>query len=262
MSQENARKIRLIYGIALSVLLIVTGVLLMISCVNIYRIGPRPFTTENISNAFDKIAIPVFITVGAVAVGAILQLVLPNDKKKPRASIDKKATISKLEKKISLAYCSQETVECLENIKKKQTLLTIAVSALCIAAAIPTLFFALNKNSYTADYNASVKHVCVMILPWLLVVCGLLIAYSYIEEMLLTKRLSLTKEAMAQSKGHFPVDEQNCKKCNCQAKKIWLIRAIVLVVTIGILAVGIFGDGMADVLAKAVNICTECIGLG
>jgi len=35
-----------------------------------------------------------------------------------------------------------------------------------------------------------------------------------------------------------------------------------LIVAVGLMILGIATGGLADVLAKAINICTECIGLG
>ncbi|MBO5776665.1 MAG: thioredoxin [Clostridia bacterium] len=39
-------------------------------------------------------------------------------------------------------------------------------------------------------------------------------------------------------------------------------RIIVAVVAVTFIALGAVNGGMADVLGKAVRICTECIGLG
>ncbi len=45
-------------------------------------------------------------------------------------------------------------------------------------------------------------------------------------------------------------------------KKIIITRLVILLTAIAILILGFFAGGYADVLTKAVNICTECIGLG
>ncbi|MBR2320548.1 MAG: thioredoxin [Clostridia bacterium] len=39
-------------------------------------------------------------------------------------------------------------------------------------------------------------------------------------------------------------------------------RVFVAVAGLVLLVVGICGDGMQEVLTKAINICTQCIGLG
>ena len=41
----------------------------------------------------------------------------------------------------------------------------------------------------------------------------------------------------------------------------WL-RYALLVLAVGILVYGYFAGGTNDVLTKAINICTECVGLG
>ena len=43
---------------------------------------------------------------------------------------------------------------------------------------------------------------------------------------------------------------------------VWGMRGAILVVGIVCLVLGILNGGMADVLGKAIRICTECIGLG
>ena len=82
MSKKTIQRIRFIYTIVISLMLIVTGILLMVACVNVYKIGNRPFTTENISNAFSKIAIPVWATVAVTAIGTIASFFLPKEKER------------------------------------------------------------------------------------------------------------------------------------------------------------------------------------
>jgi len=46
------------------------------------------------------------------------------------------------------------------------------------------------------------------------------------------------------------------------ARRINLIRAALIVVALALIVAGILNGGLRDVLYKAKNICTECIGLG
>ena len=43
---------------------------------------------------------------------------------------------------------------------------------------------------------------------------------------------------------------------------LWVVRGIVFAVGVTFLVIGILNGGAHDVLIKAINICTECIGLG
>lgn len=47
-----------------------------------------------------------------------------------------------------------------------------------------------------------------------------------------------------------------------EKRSVWLVRTVLLIFAAVMIVVGIFNGGMGDVLAKAVRICTECIGLG
>ncbi len=44
--------------------------------------------------------------------------------------------------------------------------------------------------------------------------------------------------------------------------RLSFIRGIILAISLLFILLGIFNGGADDVLIKAINICTECIGLG
>ncbi len=41
-----------------------------------------------------------------------------------------------------------------------------------------------------------------------------------------------------------------------------VLRAGLLVLALGLIVLGVLNGGLRDVLIKAANLCTECIGLG
>jgi len=51
-------------------------------------------------------------------------------------------------------------------------------------------------------------------------------------------------------------------KKHFQESHILLIRAMLYVLAIVFIVLGVMNGGLRDVLVKAINICTECIGLG
>lgn len=258
MSDNIKKKVRLIYGIMLSVMLTVTGVLLMMACVNIYNIGSRPFTAENIAAEFSKIAVVVWITVAMVAIGAILALILPKEKAKLRATVDKKAILARLERRIDPAALPCDVAEKINEEKTLRRVLLISSIVLIVAAAIPAAIFAFNFNNFTADHDASVLRACVLILPLAFFGIGIATAYVLLEATSIDRQLTLVKSAMAAS-GKY--SDTECKKEMCPRLTTG-IRIAVAAVAIVFIVLGIFNGGIADVLAKAINICTECIGLG
>ena len=74
-----------------------------------------------------------------------------------------------------------------------------------------------------------------------------------------TERCQARKAAIAKTGASAPQDEPAKPP---RPKLVWGIRVAVLLVAIVSIVLGIANGGMADVLSKAINICTECIGLG
>ena len=75
------------------------------------------------------------------------------------------------------------------------------------------------------------------------------------------------KEALAPKKEVVipqepqPVKEKKtCKKCKTMG--VWSLRAVIFVAAVFLIIVGVQNGGMKEVLLKAINICTQCIGLG
>ena len=260
MSKKAVQHIRFIYSIVLSLMLILTGILLMIACVNIYKIGNRPFTTENISNAFSKIAVPVWITVALVAIGVIATPFLPTGKSKPRAMKDKKITLAQLQKKLNMDTCDENTLTLIKKEQKTHTILQIVAIAVVCAVAIPAIVYAFNFNHFSADYNASVIAACMWILPCTFVAMGVSVAFIYFENASVERQLKYVKSAIAQAKNVAPTAKT--AEHRDWSKLLWGIRLALIVAAIALIVAGILNGGMADVLSKATNICTECIGLG
>ena len=248
----------------------------MIACVNIYKIGARPFTPENISAEFSKISVPVFITLGALAVSVIIALIFPEKKDKPRAVRDKKLLLSRLLERLDTKACHANTLASknkpsairnksftlasLEKERKLCSLLRIGALLLCIASALPVLIYSLNFNNFGADYNASVMQACALVLPCAFISMGVCIAYVYIESASIERQIKLVKAAIAESSASL--SKAAPKERKSYAKITLCIRIALAVIALAFIVAGILNGGMADVLAKAVAICTECIGLG
>ena len=265
MSEKTKKNIRLIYGIALSVLLIVTGILLMISCVSIYKLGARSFTVENISAEFDKICIPVYITLAAVVIGIVMQILIPEKKGKIKANADSKAAISRLEKRLDTSLCDKTALSLISKEKTLRVIMKIALAVVCIAAATTALVYVLNPESFMLEnYNECVIAACLWVLPCSFISIGVFIAYLYAERASYSRQLEHLKVAIASGakKATENASEDDRSEKKWQVGLVWGVRAAILIVAVFFIIEGISNGGMSDVLIKAINICTECIGLG
>ena len=243
----------------LSICLVLSGILLIIACVGIYNSGDEPFTRESISKAFASISIPICLSLAAIIVGAIFKIIFPSEKEKPKAKISEKVTLSRLEKRL----CKNRDKAIVTELKKIKNLilaLRLSAIALSIFCAIPSLIFIGNVENFTLETNESILAAFLTILPWMLITASISIEYSYTESALIKKQISVLKNA------DLPKNSNKKEECGCcqrkRASAKLIARFVVLTVAIGLIIAGILNGGMADVLEKAVNICTECIGLG
>ena len=83
MNDKVIRLIRLIYGIAVSIMIAVSGLLLAARCLQIYQSGGEPiYTPEKVAAAFSPIAVPIYITLALIVGSFLLELLLPAEKKR------------------------------------------------------------------------------------------------------------------------------------------------------------------------------------
>lgn len=263
MSGKTKKLIYLIYGIFLSILLIVSGILLMISCYDIYSLGQSPFTYASISAVFSKIQIFILITVCAVLIGAVFKIFFPPEAKKIKPAAFRKAILARLEKKLDKNACDEKTLLAIKKERILRLSLRIVAAVISAASSIPALLFVFNNENFVkGDTNASVLSFFMRILSFFLISSGIAIALSYVEEASYKRQTEKIKAALTYAKlgGEIPVS--SCKKCNAEKSALISARIVIAVIAVAFIVLGIANGGMTAVLEKAVIICQECIGIG
>ena len=56
--------------------------------------------------------------------------------------------------------------------------------------------------------------------------------------------------------------QEDYARFSINERPLLVIRIILLLIAVGLISWGVLNGGLYDVLVKAINICTECIGLG
>lgn len=256
MSQKNREMLHLIYDIVLSVLTVLLGVCLIVSCVSIYRSGDRPFTTESISAQFKKIIIPTVLCLLGIAGGIVISVFLPIEDKKVSPAVDKAVAVKKLRAKLeSRGEGSYEA----EKIAGRRGMVKILCSLLCILSAVPVLIHVFNFASFTSDINGSVAALTLTALPCAVFAAAVDVFYLYYAKHSFDKEISELKKTLAAiSSTQTPAKAVELPKKGgmlCTQVVVFAVAAVFVVL-------GILNGGMSDVLEKAIKICTECIGLG
>lgn len=264
MSQEKLRKLHLIYGIALSCIILITGICFMVSCVSIYRSGSRPFTYESINAHFMSIIVPVILCIAGIIGGMVISF-FPLEKPKIKGIIDTGTTLNKMLKRFDASKFSEEEQKAIKKEEKLRFLTNVFCIDAIIVSLIISLVYALNKNNFPAnDINGEMINAMLFIIPCAVISLASIYATIMICNASYVRELSLVKRALQANRQQSAASiQQGISSQNEQNEKILLgARLTILVLAVAFIVIGTFNGGMADVLQKAINICTECIGLG
>lgn len=245
-----------ILGIINSLSIIAAGICLIAACLSIYYDG-NGYSREAVRNAFHPIAVPVFICIGLIVITFIFSFFVPFEEGKSKRGASH-YTLALIRSKRDEENGDASVLYEISRQKKRRLTVTVIQLVVFIVCCAVFLSFALDPTNYhDSDINGSViKAMCVM-LPCLALSFGIGLFGIMFSEKSIKKEIELLK-SLPVLKGSDDA-EQSIKK-----NKAFMIAVKITVVIFGIalLVYGAFSGGTADVLTKAVNICTECIGLG
>ena len=257
------QKIHFGYGIFLAAVVLALGVCFAVSCLNIYNGGgSTPFTKESITEHFNKIAVPTYISIAALIIGAIISLVMPSEDAALGKIYNPYAPLRSLGKRLKLSDCDTEIALGIEKERKFRLIVTVSGASLSAILFGAALLFSLDFSRFLAeDVNGEVLGSVLISLPLSLGALVSLFAMAMINSSSATRELDLTKLSITKNKE--ALGEKAEKKPSYNKDLIInAVRLAVLILGILFVILGIANGGMEQVLGKAVRICTECIGLG
>lgn len=257
MNKETLRRLRLVSGIILTVAIVAAGVCLITACLGIYLSGgDQIYTPEKVAHGFSVIAVPVYLCLALTLAGFILELFLPFQKKKRKAEKNPAVTLDRLLSKRNVENCDpglKAQILSLRKNRSRDKIITMAVLAVC---SIGFLFYGANPaNFHQSEINGSMAKAVVILLCCLAIPFGCALGSTYRAKNSLQKEIELVRQIPAgETVPPAPVKDYT--------KLLMIARWALVCVAVAILVYGFFAGGTADVLTKAKNICTECVGLG
>ena len=274
MSERAKKTVRIIYQWLLAFLSVAVGIAFIAQIVSIYRSTPQnPYTVERIEEHFKEIAPLFWAWIVLIAGGGVLFAVIPEEKTKPRAYTELKNTLIKLENRLPINSDFSE-------IKKQRSfrlVLGCVGLVLCLVSGIVSLSILLD-SSYTPTFkgdffaaHGGAADRLLTVMPWAIAAFLAAVTVSVLFGVSEKKELGILKAELvknAKDKG----EKRKAKKLSEKVyEKFPILKSEKLLlgvrIGLGIIGVtfvvwGVSNGGMADVLAKAVEICTQCIGLG
>lgn len=257
MTTSKAVTAHRIFGIVLSVAVFIAGICLAAGALTIYYgEGDPPYSREAVADTFSTIAVPVFACLLLTAIGFVWEWVSPLPLKKTRVRPDRTAQLSRLRAKKDADAASQDTDDAIAREQTRRRVLITVRTVLILIGAAAFAVYALNGEHYnTTDINTSIIRAMAVLLPCAVIPFGYSVFAVYAIDKSYQREIALLKELP--SAATAPDD-----KVTDNAAPLTIVRIVLLLAATALLLYGFFAGGTADVLTKAINICTECIGLG
>ena len=263
MTQETKKRIHLIYGIVLSAVAVLAGICLIAACCNIYYSGvasgaSQIYTRQIVAQQFAKIAVPVYACLILVIGGMVLNLALPLEKAKVKPEKNLPLILRKLREKTALDACDAQLRSAIEQQQLLRKNLLLGCAILLCGGLIMFLIYACNgsnwgSNSTPSMVTAMMKMLRALAVPFLFTVYS---AYQHRKS--LEKEIELMRQASVQAPkaAQKPTVKAGYNRCAN------ILRIAILAIGVLLVVLGACNEGTKDILTKAVNICTECVGLG
>lgn len=257
MKKEHAKPLPRLFGIALSAVIILAGICLIAACVSIYRSGDQPYSPESVANAFSYIAVVIYLCLGMVVLGFLGSLFFPIDIKKRPPEKQYPLILSRLQQSKTLDGCAPELRQQILAQRRLRKRVTWITGVLLLLGSTVFLSYALDASHFPLeDINGAVLRSFLLLLPCAAIPFAAAVFSACANKKSMIAEIALLKQAPAAARPTAP-----------PAKKTFPIgipaaRTVLLVLGVAILIYGFVTGGTADVLVKAINICTECVGLG
>ena len=255
MKKEALLKLRKPLHIVLSISLFVAGICLMAACVGIYRSGDKPFTPESVAAAFGPISLPVFLCLGLILVTALYELIVPANAEKKAPGRQTRMVLNRMQERIDLDKCDEELRKAVLAHRSSRKLFRMIGWTILVISSVLFLTYGTNPHNF---HSTNITESMVRAMYWLLPCCLIPFLYGMFSSQ---KNLISMKSELELLKT-APKESKIAPHKKPARNMVVYVRAGIALFALAILIFGFLAGGTADVLTKAVNICTECVGLG
>lgn len=261
-------QIQQIYAIVIGILVVAMGVAFICVAADIYYSNRETgviFTQEIVVQRLRILAIPFGILIAAIAAGVVFPLY------EVRAKFTSENAARLLSAKLPSGGQGDEYEAALaryNKLNKLRLVLWVVTGAILLACTIATLCYMLNTANFpSANITQEIFGLVSNVLPWIAAAFVVLIVAAILSGIIATKRVKEIKTLIKCGNGEKATPQElqfvaTLRKLLSNNITLWVVRGIVFVVAVTFIILGILNGGANDVLIKAINICTECIGLG
>lgn len=243
-----------ILGILLSASILISGICMIMQCLNIYNSGDKPYSREAVAEAFNLISVPIYICIALIAITFIYNLFIDVPWKEYPDTNNNLYIIKAISRKKDI---HKTDLPQLKKTRKTRVILSIILIVLYVIGFVCFLCYAMNpSNFHQSKINASMIKAMIVFCSCISIPFVYSIIYVYLIDRTRKREIDVIRPLLKD----IPSTEI---KNNYSKSSVYIyIKVAALIISSAILIYGLISGGTADVLTKAINICTECIGLG
>lgn len=269
MEQSPWKRVRQAYRVIMAVATIAVGGLMIWQVIAIYQAGNAPenlsagvyihpvYSREIVAEHFARIATAVCLWLCGVAAGLLGWLIWPEEAPRVKGAAGAEETLRKLRQRLPDA--DQADRDVMTAIRKEEKLRRgawVAAAAVCAICAAISGAYLLKVEHFTSwDLESVMGSMMLAVTPWVVLAFAAVCAAVEVRRISAEREIPLVKKIMV--KGKRPAPRQETR-----GGRVIVLRAVLYAAAIALIVLGVLNGGMRDVLIKAINICTECIGLG
>ena len=159
MTQDKIKRVHRFYSWGLAAILLLIGVLMIISCLDIYNSGPRAYSAEAIALRFQRISIPVYIAIAGIIGGIALNIFLPVASQRAKSLITPQESMLRMQQKVCVPPNAKE-------IRLRRLFKIMTLVFFVILMAFPAVYYFL-PGRFSVEHlnNDVIRAVLITLIP-------------------------------------------------------------------------------------------------
>ncbi len=258
MKKESIYKIIKYVTAFFSIIMIICFI---IQLARVYFGDLSPMYSRDIVGKYLLQILPIIILwIISIICGFVYSLIV-KEKKHIYVKTTNEAMLKILEANFKDDISRNEEYKALEKCHKKMKIaliISLVIYAICLIM-ISLYLFNPAHFLYDGNINGQMLDLLINTSPWLIISLITIIVYTYYVDYE-SKNGVVYAKAIIKNEGRSKIIK--FKKIRNEKLIINIIRTCIIVIAIVFIIVGVVAGGPQRVYQKAINICTECIGLG
>ena len=256
-------RVKLILTLLLSIAVLLATVCYAVSCISIYRAGgSSPYSREIVGEYLTRL-LPLTLVTVALAIAAGVVSLFTAEAKIKNIPLKSKVLLGMAEKKLNSVNYSDAYIIIKETEATFRRVLAFIEAGIILLVTAFAATVVLDPSRYSVeDVNSDVAYSAVIAAVGCAIALLAVYVVSRFTEASYKKEYEYAKEELHYQKTLGISPSAKLDEALPEGHTVLVVRLVIIAVAVLFIILGIVNGGMADVLGKAVRICTECIGLG